>query len=221
MRNIAVLTGDIVGSRKVANTDKLITSLKQIFTDIKLKTGIKFDEEIFRGDSFQIVLYDSKDALLLAILIRIGLRAKTVVGSKTSSIPIHKLWDARIAIGIGKGSVKTKIIESNGEAFQLSGLEFDKLKKAHEKLNILTVWEEKNMHFNIITKLLDVIIDKWTKLTSEVVYEYLLNGSTQSEMAKVLKVSQPAIHKRLSIANIDVIEKSIKYISAEIATKNR
>jgi len=220
MKNIAVLTGDIIGSRKVANTVELITSLKQVFTDVKLKTGIKFDEEIFRGDSFQIVLSDSKYALLLAVLIRVGLRAKTVVGSKTSSIPIHKLWDARIAIGIGKGSVKSKIIESNGEAFQLSGLEFDKLKKAHEKLNILTVWEEKNTYFNIIIKLLDIIIDKWTKLTSEVTYEYLLNGSTQSEMAKVLKVSQPAIHKRLSIANIDVIEKSIKYISAEIAAKN-
>lgn len=220
MKNIAVLTGDIIGSRKVVNTTKLIASLKQVFTDIESETKIKFKEEIFRGDSFQIVLSDSENALLLAVLIRVGLRAKTVVDSKTSSIPIHKLWDARIAIGIGEGSVKTKIIESNGEAFQLSGLEFDKLKKAHEKLNILTVWEDSNEHFNVIVKLLDVIIDKWTKLTSEVVYEYLLTGSTQSEMAKILKVSQPAIHKRLSIANIDVIEKSIKYINAEIAIKN-
>lgn len=220
MKNIAVLTGDIIGSRKVADTEGLIASLKQVFSTIKKETYLKFDKEIFRGDSFQIVLYNSKDALLLALLIRIGLRSKTVIDSKSSSIPLHKLWDARIAIGIGKGKVKSKIIESNGEAFQLSGLEFDKLKKAHEKLNVLTVWEEKNEYFNIIVKLLDVIISKWTKLTSEVVFKYLLKDSTQSELAKSLKVSQPAIHKRLSIANIDVIEKSIQYISQQIASKN-
>ncbi|MCF6224047.1 MAG: hypothetical protein L3J34_10015 [Flavobacteriaceae bacterium] len=220
MKNIAVLTGDIIGSRKVNNIEDLISALKYVFADIKKNTSIIFDTEIYRGDSFQIVILNPKDALLFAVLVRVGLKAKTTVNSNSTSIPIDKLWDARIAIGVGKAIVKSKIIESNGEAFQLSGLEFDKLKKERSKLNILTVWESQNLTFNIIIKLLDIIIDKWTKLTSEVVYEYLLKNKTQSKMAKQLGISQPAIHKRLSIANIDVIENSINYIGSEIALEN-
>ncbi len=220
MKNIAVLTGDIIGSRKVYNINELIDALKHVFADIKVNTSIVFDAEIYRGDSFQVVILNPKDALLFAMLVRVGLKAKTIVKSRSTSIPIDKLWDARIAIGIGQAIVKSKIIESNGEAFQLSGLEFDKLKKERDKLNILTVWKNQNTAFNIIVKLLDITIDKWTKLTSEVVYEYLLKNKTQSELAKQLNISQPAIHKRLSIANINVIENSINYISSEIALEN-
>lgn len=220
MNNIAVLTGDIVASRKVTNIDELIDSLKQVFADIKAHKGIEFDVEIFRGDSFQAVILNPRDALLFAVLVRIGLKSKTILKLKVNSIPIHKLWDARISIGIGKGVVKPKIIESNGEAFQLSGLEFDKLKNERSKLNILTVWEIDNNYFNIIVKLLDITIDKWTKQMSEVVYEYLLKGGTQSEIAKRLNISQPAVHKRMASANIDVIDKTINFISSQITLKN-
>lgn len=220
MKNIAVLTGDIVGSRKVNNIEDLMGVLKRVFADIKKDTSIVFEAEIYRGDSFQIVILNPKDALLFAVLVRVGLKAKTIVKPNSNSIPIYKLWDARIAIGIGEAVIKSKIIESNGEAFQLSGLEFDKLEKERGKLNILTVWKDENTTFNIIVKLLSIIIDKWTKLTSEVVYEYLLKNKTQSEMAKQLGISQPAIHKRLSIANMDVIENSINYISSKIVLEN-
>lgn len=220
MKNIAVLTGDIIGSRKVNNIEDLMGVLKRVFADIKKDTSIVFEAEIYRGDSFQIVILNPKDALLFAVLVRVGLKAKTIVKPNSNSIPIYKLWDARIAIGIGEAVIKSKIIESNGEAFQLSGLEFDKLEKERGKLNILTVWKDENTTFNIIVKLLSIIIDKWTKLTSEVVYEYLLKNKTQSEMAKQLGISQPAIHKRLSIANMDVIENSINYISSKIVLEN-
>lgn len=220
MKNIAVLTGDLIGSRKVNNIEDLMGVLKRVFADIKKDTSIVFEAEIYRGDSFQIVILNPKDALLFAVLVRVGLKAKTIVKPNSNSIPIYKLWDARIAIGIGEAVIKSKIIESNGEAFQLSGLEFDKLEKERGKLNILTVWKDENTTFNIIVKLLSIIIDKWTKLTSEVVYEYLLKNKTQSEMAKQLGISQPAIHKRLSIANMDVIENSINYISSKIVLEN-
>ncbi|AOW20035.1 hypothetical protein [Urechidicola croceus] len=221
MNNIAVLTGDIIDSRKVEDIQLLIEALKYIFKDIELHTSIDFKTEIYRGDSFQVVVTNPKDSLLLAILLRIGLKAKTIVNSKTSSIPIDKLWDARIAIGIGKGEIQSKIIESNGEAFELSGLEFDKLKKEKSKLNISTIWEEENIPLNIIVKLIDITIDKWTKSTSEVAYMYLLKGYTQIQMAEELNISQPAVHKRLTIANIDVIEDSINYIRNKIASENK
>ncbi len=217
MKHIAILTGDLIASRKADNIAMLIDSLNLVFEEIRNYAGIAFDAEVFRGDSFQIALQNPKDAVLLAVLIRVGLRSKTI---NNQSMSIHKLWDARIAIGIGNGNVKNKIVESNGEAFELSGIEFDKLKKKHEKLHILTAWKTQNASFDIIVKLLDVMIDRWTNLTSEVVYEYLLKGSTQSEMAKELNVSQPAINKRLNGANIYVIENSIRYISDTIALEN-
>lgn len=108
---IAVLTGDIINSRKskaIDWIDKLKNVLNQYGTT-------PHEWEIFRGDSFQLMT-DPDKALLAAFHIK-------------SVIKQTKLQDVRIAIGIGKEGHKSKnISESNGDAYIKSGEMYETLR---------------------------------------------------------------------------------------------
>jgi hypothetical protein len=80
--------------------------------------------EIYRGDSFQLVV-DPADALVIVLLLK-------------ATIKQHKALDVRMAIGIGTIDYTSKVTESNGSAFINSGECFEGLKK--QTLGIQTPW---------------------------------------------------------------------------------
>lgn len=90
----AVITGDIVRSELIAldKRDLLIQVLHQIVENLQDKSPMRM--ELFRGDSFQIVVDSPEMSLKIASMMRAGLKSNTPKGSKTE-------WDARISIGIG------------------------------------------------------------------------------------------------------------------------
>jgi hypothetical protein len=120
------------------------------------------------------------------------------------------LPDARIGIGIGTANYQLeRVIESDGEAFRFSGSLIDKMKKNRIGLAIKTPWKEVNEELEISFQLLDSLINKWSSPSAEVVHYCLLLGLTQQELSNKLKVSQPAIHKRLALASFDVVQSAI------------
>ncbi|MGE5409759.1 MAG: hypothetical protein ACM3MI_02275, partial [Clostridiales bacterium] len=77
MQTFAVITGDIVKSRKIApkDIDSVISSLKEVFGLINDKLLNKEGAfEIFRGDSFQGIVPYPEKALLVSLIIRAHLR---------------------------------------------------------------------------------------------------------------------------------------------------
>lgn len=101
---IAVLTGDIINSKKV-NSEEWLPKLKDYFIKV---TNNAEKWEIYRGDSFQIQV-NIEEALITAICIRALIKTNSKI-------------DVRISIGIGDVSFKgKKVIESNGTAFINSG----------------------------------------------------------------------------------------------------
>ncbi len=228
MDKVAVLTGDIVKSRTIKGEEieKVINSLKETFH--KLNKNILFDKasfQIFRGDSFQAIIPDPELALKAAIIIRAHLRtfesSYSFAGGKKLNKPINYAYtDARIAIGIGKVTyLGNKVSESQGEAFQKSGYLLDKIKKKNERLGIETPWENINKEFYVESKLADAVISRWTANTAMAVFIHLLEKKNQSELARILKITQPATHKRLvTYGNIGSINAFIeRYV--EIITK--
>ena len=110
----AVITGDIINSRKV-DPSAWISILKELFQ--KYGTEPK-NWEIYRGDSFQLVI-NAHEALEIAILIK-------------SAIKKIDLLDVRMAIGLGEIEYRSeRITESNGTAFLNSETQFEELKKIH------------------------------------------------------------------------------------------
>ena len=109
-----VLTGDITDSRSVP-TEEWIPVLKEV---LKLYGREGKDWEIYRGDSFQLMIVP-ENALLAAYHIKACMKQ------------FAKL-DVRTAIGIGRVAHRaTKVTQSNGDALVRSGEAFETLKKQH------------------------------------------------------------------------------------------
>ena len=125
-----VITGDIVDSTLISNEWKptIKESLERVVSDFIPMTKVSY--EMYRGDSFQVIVDDITFALSVGIAIRAVLRANTPNGMEP--------WDARIAIGIGDISfVSESIITNDGEAFRFSGREFDMINLMIERTQIL------------------------------------------------------------------------------------
>lgn len=136
MAFIAVLTGDMIGSKSLSEKEResLIEMLSELGT--LLKPEITSTIEIFRGDSFQLRINNPLYALEYAVIIRAMFRTRSYVG-------LNRQWDCRISLGIGHTEFeKINPGISDGEAYRLSGYGVDKMKK--ERLKISTHWRDLN-----------------------------------------------------------------------------
>ena len=194
---IAVITGDIINSRKLPNDwiETLKTTLDSLISAKKVRW------EIFRGDSFQVEL-DAQDALLNAFYIKACL--KTL-----------KNADVRIGIGIGAQSTKArKVSQANGEAFINSGNAFDDLKIAKVNLTIKTPWPDFDENMNLSIKLALIAMDSWGQIGAEMVRLALENQDTkQDKIAKISGRSQSSVSealKRTHYTEIMALENSYR-----------
>lgn len=205
---IAVLTGDIVSSRSVPDKRVWLARLREII-DKKTGSSKALKWGVFRGDGFQVEVPKSVDALKVALSIRAGLR---------SSIELRKSdIDARIGIGIGeKGYSAKSVNESDGQAYQLSGFALDSFNVQY-RLQVKTPWPETDRHLNVALSLTSALIENWTVIQAETAGIWLRENETQVEMAKRLRISQPAVHKRFNGAHLKAISNVINYYSEVVS----
>ncbi len=176
---IAVITGDIINSRKV-NSEIWLPRLKEYFSKIVPDTE---NWEIYRGDSFQIE-------------VRVE-RAFEVALSIKALIKSNNKIDVRIAIGIGDKNFKgKKITESYGTAYINSGESLESIKNT--TLILKSPFYEFDDDFNPILKLLSFITSNWKPVTSETIF-YMLNHRNllQKEVAERLLKDPTTINKSL------------------------
>lgn len=195
----AVITADIMHSRKVASAVWLV-DLKAVLSSYGSEPK---DWEIYRGDSFQLVV-PAEDALEIALLIK-------------ATIKQHKALDVRMAIGIGSIDYNTdKVTESNGAAFINSGECFESLKK--QTLGIQTPWAEFNSAFEVILSFMLMIADNWTSTSAEVVKKAFENPEiNQNQLATVLnRKSQSSISASLKRAGYEEIKNMIAFYKQQI-----
>ena len=200
-----IITADIIGSTSIdADARGELPELINQLTD-ELQEVSQIQVEIFRGDSFQVMVQDVEKTPLVAVLLRAGLR-KSELRSKT------KILDSRMAIGIGKVSyINEKITLSDGEAFILSGREFDELGK--RKLSILTPSEDVNAELRVETAFLDDVISHWTRQQSECIYNALLTNAKQYQLASDDNTSRQNVGKKLSAAKERLVRMYLDRVS--------
>jgi hypothetical protein len=176
---IAVITGDIVNSRK-GLVESWINPLKETLN----KYGNEPKSwEIYRGDSFQMSI-DLDKALLAAIHIK-------------STIKETKEYDVKMAIGIGEEKYSSdKITESNGTAYVHSGECFEELKKY--SLGIKSHNPNFDDTINLMLKLALLTIDNWSSVVSKVIKTVIENPEkNQKHLANLLNRSQSNISEAL------------------------
>ncbi len=187
---ISVITGDIINSKKT-NPKAWLKLLKE-----ELGKAGKSPKtwDIYRGDSFQLLISNVDNALLTAIKIKASLKS-------------IKNINVRMAIGIGDITHNAiKITESNGSAFVHSGEKFEMLKIEKQNLAIKSDWPDFDKEMNLFLKLSLIAMDNWTVNAAEIVKTIMENpDKLQEELGKIVGIKQNAISNRLKRAYYDEI----------------
>lgn len=179
---VCVITGDIINSGK---KDPRLW-LKPLKKELNRVGKPPKTWEIYRGDSFQVLISKPEDALITAIRIKSAL--KSVQNT-----------DVRMALGIGKRTHNaSKITESNGSAFVHSGEKFEMLKKEKQNLSVKSNWPDFDKEMNLYLKLILILMDNWTVNAAEVVKATIDNpDKSQEAIGVMLGVKQNAVSNRL------------------------
>ncbi len=195
---IGVITGDVMHSQKLA-PEVWLPELKKV---LSCYGSEPVDWEIYRGDSFQLVVRPA-NALEAAFLIKACMKSL-------------KPLDVRMAIGIGEKTYKAlKVTESMGSAFVFSGMAFDKMKK--RTLVIRTPWEDLDETLNLMLDLAALSVNRWRPSTARVVKATLEHPElTQKQLAERLGKPQGNISAALRRAGFHVLENLMFYYRKKI-----
>ncbi len=213
MKNIAIITGDIVQSRQLSANQKkkIIQRLKKAFISFSSQFQDQpiSDLEFFRGDSFQAIIQNPSYSLRISILLRALLQSETPLSVQKSK----KNWDCRIGIGIGTMDFRSKdTITSDGQAFVYSGQAIDLLKNKSQRLQIKCDNDSIDKQMELFMRFAETIIGKWTINQAEVACLYLSGlKKTQTVIADELKISQSALNRRFNAGHIEEIRLLCEY----------
>lgn len=192
---IAVISGDVINSTKLtsAQFEQLLTRIKAIQQWISNANSANA-HSIERGDEFQTVVHDIKNALKYTLVYRIGIKA------------LGNHYDSRISFAIAPyADLRESVSESMGEAFVLSGRGLKALK--NDRLFFTCDNLELADHFNLLFKYLDRQLSELTSRQCEVMLPLLQSnsGMTVSELAKHLDIATATASKSLKASGWPLI----------------
>ncbi|MCM1177500.1 MAG: hypothetical protein NC115_00140 [Bacteroidales bacterium] len=190
-----VITADIVDSTKICSDMRktLLDVLEQISIDVNEISSSHI--EVYRGDSFQLLVNDAEKGMLCAILIRAGLMCFAPDGEK---------WDARVSLGLGDVLYENeRVTMSDGEAFRLSGRNLEVIGK--QRLAVAAPSNDFNEEFTLACAFADDIISGWSKKQAGLMYCVLMHGTSRMALAELYGTSVQNIGKTLRAAKENLI----------------
>ena len=188
-----VITGDLVNSTNIAAEwrQAVVGALYKCAADFSPLTPINI--EMYRGDSFQVVVGNPEYALTVAVAFRAKLRASTPESDN--------------------------IVTSDGEAFRLSGRTLDTMGK--KRLTISTPWCDFNKSIELVTRFADEVVSSWTAKQANVVYHSLMSPKTQKDMAVELGLSKQNFNSHWTSAKVQLILDYLEYYKTLIVKYNQ
>ncbi|HZL41709.1 MAG TPA: hypothetical protein VFD66_00345, partial [Verrucomicrobiae bacterium] len=204
----AVLTGDVVESSKLGEAARreLPVALEKASRAARALYGkaVPLDADVFRGDSWQLVVTDAKLGLRVAVFFRAHLHGNAPgVG-----------LDTRIAIGIGTINFvpKGRVSQGDGPAFRESGKVLERMPK-NRRLGLSVAETETPAGIAPVIGLMDTVMERWTEKQSLAVAG-MLQGLPQSQIAELWNppVKQPVVARHLRQAGWEAVEAGLTYV---------
>lgn len=187
--SVAVLTGDLVRSTALSHDDlvgvraALETATREVSG---WRRGAVYGPDVFRGDSWQVVLVDGASALRAAVYLRAVLRT------------LEHRPDTRIAIGVGgvEAIDEAEVSRSVGEAFTLSGRALDDMNRFEGFRLALPRWSPSQAYLPTVVALCDHVVGSWSPSQAKVALEVLRpEDRTQEDVGHALDVSRQFVNK--------------------------
>ncbi|MBN2703954.1 MAG: hypothetical protein JXR23_07060 [Pontiellaceae bacterium] len=195
----AVLTGDVVDSSSLSpelhsRVIGLLKSMNKAFPEV-----VFGEVDVFRGDSWQLVLSKASAALRVALYLRACLKRE-----RAFSV------DSRISIALGEENLRqvnlVRVSESTGELFTASGRGLSRL--SGDVCMSISVLQNEPLSAALdgMIVLVDSLVRSWSVEQARAVAGMLM-GQTQREIAETFGVGQSSIHKSLRAAHWSEIER--------------
>src|SRR5665648_152611 len=189
---VGVITGDLIDSSGL--NEEFWSLLKDKLEGFTKSTPhVLLPLQFYRGDSFQLMCVSEK-AAWLAVMIQ------SIIISTVNTF-------ARISIGIGEvsRSYEDDVLQSDGEAFTLSGHQLDEMKAEDRILKIAVNKPGIQPNLDITTLLAENIIKDWKPGQASVIS---MNPAEemQRNIAARLKISPAAVSKTLKASKWPAIE---------------
>ena len=215
-RLYAVVTGDIIGSSRMASPDRkrLLGVMQGASSALRsfLRDAVPLEVDIFRGDSWQLLVARPEKALNAALYFRAFLMAKMA----------PKRVDTRLAIGVGSVDFVPgdRVSKGDGEAFRLSGRALETLKGYYRMTFAFPEGtdEQVSLAVKTVVCLMDALVMKWTPKQAQAVLA-ALEGKNQEEIGRGWPdgpISQQAVAQHLTKAGWHSLLHGIDFVEKEL-----
>lgn len=209
----AVVTGDVVASSKLSGTPRrnlheamtvVSRSLRKAFKD-----SVPAEVDIFRGDSWQMLVTDPALALRAALFYRASLRSR---------MQSHQS-DIRMALAIGTIDFipGNRVSQGDGEAFQLSGKALESMSRSVSMSFRLPGRSEERV-LDVVVQLVDSLAAKWSDKQALAVTGSL-QGWKQGKIANTCwqkPISQQAVAQHLDRAAWSSVEIGLTFFEETV-----
>ena len=200
---VGVITGDVINSSELTKDQKNRVQT-ELFDYLKNNSEVLMPIRFYRGDSFQLMVTKEKAAL-------IALMIEAIFLSITGTF-------ARISIGIGTVSKITEdVLQSEGEAFLLSGHQIDNMKIEGRLLKIAINSVQFQPILSATFYLAESIVWGWKPGQAAVISQIPI-CKTQKEIAEKLKITGAAVSKAIKAASWPAIENFLRGYEETIKT---
>ena len=205
------IAADVIDSTSLSRTDllRLSDEVDRCFADVRYYTPIQFWGRLVKGDTIECCLQDPCMALRLALLIKY--RIKSWAGGLSCSTALQDLG-IRFSIGIGNMRIVDPQIDvMDGEAIYIAGRNLNRIADTSLTSAFGFVAVDRNFAdlINISVSLLDDLINSLSAKQSAVIYHMLL-GMNQTEIAKLLFISQSSVNSRAQKAGWRLIVDTLR-----------
>ena len=190
------IIGDIKESKKINNRNEIQKKLIQVLEEINIKydTDISSKFIITLGDEFQGLLCNGANTLRIISEIE------------------RKMYPIKIRFGVGVGTITTEVnkemsLGADGPGYYKArnAIEFLKDNEKKNQTNTADIRfevESENQSttimINTILSLLTAIKNLWSDRQREIIWDMLEHQDSQVDVAKRLKIKQPAVQKSLA-----------------------
>lgn len=212
----AVITGDIIGSSRLPEVDRrrLHQVMKRGSAKLHKAFGkaVPLDVDIFRGDSWQLLVADPIKSL------RIGLFYRAFIRVKMQSNKI----DTRMSIAVGTIDFipGNRVSSGDGSAYRRSGAALAKMLRPY-RICFEGIEKESEQRLNAVeavVQLIDVLAMNWTEKQAQAITG-ALQGWTQEKIAKSWwenPITQQAIGQHLDKAGWYAVANGLRFFEDRV-----